>query len=373
MKTLLVSIAALSAVAFAIPALTNSGADSASQAPKAKDDADVLYGTIKQARAELREMRTLAGLHAHPSGPHIDPAGHHEGESPEAQARERNERDGHEDGGEGRGHEAGGERGHGEGGEEGHGEGGERGHKEGGERGQGEGGERGHQEGGEKGHGDEGGRGHEEGRRGGEEHSEGRGNAKLAKHVKTYKNGALLTLQYNPATQAFVGSVKNTTGKPLSEVRVEIHLSNGVELGPTMRTDVKPGASLDVELSALDQKFTTWVTHPEAGNEEEHSAGDEEAERHGGREAGGEHSEGRESGERGEHGRGEAREGEHGGGEESKGEHGGGEAHEGGHGEGAAASDGRPTSGKLRAVHNQVNLLRGEMRAFKADLKAMKK
>ena len=313
--------------------------------------ADNLYAEIKQSRKELREMRIAAGLHAHAAGPHIDPEGHHANDSPEQQARERNEGEGHEDGG---GHERGGERGHREGGERGHREGGERGHREGGERG--------HREGGEQ------------------SARAGDRIAKSAKHVLTYKNGARLTLQYNPAIQAFIGNVTNTTKKPLEDVRVEIHLSNGTELGPTKRTTVKPGQTIPVELGAFGEEFTHWTTHPEAGNEEAHGEGDEESERAGGGHGGerGGHAER----ERGEHGgkgshsereRGEHR-GERGGhAERERGEHGGegggrGHSHdgagEGGHGVGDAS---------LRPVYNQLQLLRGEMAAFAEDLKKREK
>jgi hypothetical protein len=166
------------------------------------------------------------------------------------------------------------------------------------------------------------------------------------KHDLTYRNGARLVLQYNPLTQAFVGSVQNTTKETLSQVRVEIHLSNGLELGPTKRIDLKAGTTIPVELSALGQKFTHWVTHPEAGIEEAHGPGEEETEGHSGREARGEHA----RRERGEHGRREA-----------------------GHGEGGEASGNRPGAASLRPVYNEIQLLRGEMRAFSADIKAKKK
>lgn len=145
-------------------------------------------------------------------------------------------------------------------------------------------------------------------------------------------------------------------------MRVEIHLSNGVELGPTRRIDLKAGKSIPVELSALDQTFTHWVTHPEAGNEEAHGPGEEEDEGHSGREPRGEHSrrEGGERSERGEHG-----DREHG---ERHGEGG-----ERGHGEGGEGAGNRPGAASLRPVYNQLQLLRGEMRAFNADLEAKKR
>jgi hypothetical protein len=82
--------------------------------------------------------------------------------------------------------------------------------------------------------------------------------------------------------------VQNTTSRILSEVRVEIHLSNGVELGPTKRIDLKPDQNIPVELSAANQRFIWWTTHPEHGSEEGHSPGHEE----GGREGSGEHGQG---------------------------------------------------------------------------------
>jgi hypothetical protein len=163
---------------------------------------------------------------------------------------------------------------------------------------------------------------------------------KNQKHNHVYRNGAQLTLEYNTATQAFVGHVKNTTKQWLPQVRVEIHLSNGRELGPTKRINLAPGKTIPVELSALDQKFTAWVTHPEAGTEEGHGPGSEESEGHAAR-------------EKGEHGAG--------GGDEGSGEHG---------REGEKGGE-RPASA-FRPVENQLLLLRGEMRAFKADLKAKK-
>lgn len=310
-----------------------------------QDEADKLYALVTQARAEIREIRQAAGLHAHASGPHIDPPGHHDGESEADRARERKEGEGHEDGE----HREDRERGHREGREREHGE---REHREGRERGHREGRERGeHSDRGEHRERSE----HGERERGEHGNREGTRNrmAKLEKHDKTYKNGARLTLKYNPATQAFGGNVQNTTKKTMSQMRVEIHLSNGVELGPTKRVDLKPGETTPVELSAVDQKFSHWVTHPEAGNEEAHADGDEESERHAGghRSERGEHS----NRERGEHDR---EQGEHA--RSEKGEHGQSGGHE-AHTKAAAS---------LRPISNQIQLLRGELKALKADLKA---
>ena len=43
--------------------------------------------------------------------------------------------------------------------------------------------------------------------------------------------GARLIMNYDPAANAFTGTVENTTNNTLTNVRVEVHLSNGTELG----------------------------------------------------------------------------------------------------------------------------------------------
>jgi hypothetical protein len=44
--------------------------------------------------------------------------------------------------------------------------------------------------------------------------------------------------------------VENVAEKILSRVRVEVHLSNGNELGPTKPINLVPGKKVDVTLSA---------------------------------------------------------------------------------------------------------------------------
>ena len=122
------------------------------------------------------------------------------------------------------------------------------------------------------------------------------------------RGGARLILNYDAASNAFTGTVENTTGSVLSNVRVEVHLSNGTELGPTTPVDMAPGEVLSVNLPATQESFAGWIAHAEVGRGE---GGDE----HGGS---GEHGGGGESG------------GEHGGGGESSGEHGSGGERRGG-------------------------------------------
>ena len=94
--------------------------------------------------------------------------------------------------------------------------------------------------------------------------------------------GARLILEYSSEDNAFVGTVQNTTGETLSQVRVEVHLSNGVELGPTTPQDLEAGQTVDVTLGAGDQTFEGWASHAEVGASEHGHAG----------ESGGEHGAG---------------------------------------------------------------------------------
>ena len=77
--------------------------------------------------------------------------------------------------------------------------------------------------------------------------------------------GAHLVLEYDAASNMFVGTVENTINASLSHVRVEIHLSNGVELGPTKSIGLDPGERVGVILAASSQPFQTWGAHPEVG------------------------------------------------------------------------------------------------------------
>ena len=119
-------------------------------------------------------------------------------------------------------------------------------------------------------------------------------------------------MNYDATSNAFVGTVENTTGNILSNVRIEVHLSNGTELGPTTPVDMAPGEVLRVNLPATAAPFTGWIAHAEVG----------------GGEAGGEHGGGQSGGS--EHGGGGESGGEHGGGGESGGEHGSGGERRGG-------------------------------------------
>jgi hypothetical protein len=106
------------------------------------------------------------------------------------------------------------------------------------------------------------------------------------------RNGAHLIMSHDEATNSFKGTVKNTTGAILPQVRVEVHLSNGVELGPTPSIDLAPDETRPIVLQAMGPPFDRWTAHPEVGPST--GSGGE-----GGAEGGGEHGQGGEGAEGG--------------------------------------------------------------------------
>lgn len=165
------------------------------------------------------------------------------------------------------------------------------------------------------------------------ESDEGEESGDLLALDETYdlvRKGARLILRYDASNSSFVGTVQNTTGSVLEKVRVEVHLSNGTELGPTTPVDLEPGESAEVSLAATEAPFTGWTPHAEVG-EGEHGSGSE---------GGGEHGEGGE--------------GEHGGGSgdgEGGGEHGSDGGGEGGEGGGEHRSGGEGGEGGSSGEH----------------------
>ena len=93
-------------------------------------------------------------------------------------------------------------------------------------------------------------------------------------------------VSYYDSENAFVGTVENVSEVTLKRVRVEIHLSNGVELGPTPSVDLAPGEIVDVRLDATSQPFETWSAHAEVGGGDgggEHGEEGEGSGEHGGK------------------------------------------------------------------------------------------
>jgi hypothetical protein len=77
------------------------------------------------------------------------------------------------------------------------------------------------------------------------------------------RNGLELHLVYAPELGTFFGTVRNTTEQKLCAVRVEIHLSSGVELGPTKPKDLDAGAKTGVMLGVAGKQVDRWTAHPE--------------------------------------------------------------------------------------------------------------
>ena len=96
----------------------------------------------------------------------------------------------------------------------------------------------------------------------------------------TTRNGVRLILSYDRKSFSFNGTVENVTNKILKSVRVEVHLSDGTELGPTSPIDLPPGKKDNINLSAKDLTFSWWKAHPEVGEGEHgHKHGHEQKEK----------------------------------------------------------------------------------------------
>lgn len=131
--------------------------------------------------------------------------------------------------------------------------------------------------------------GHEEGPGPGKESGQ---DLALTDVYDAVRNGARLRLAYDQASDSFRGIVQNTANETLCRVRVEVHLSNGTELGPTNPVDLPAGGVLMGELPAAGETFDRWSAHAETSPS---VGGDEHSE-------GGEYGLGGEHGEGGEHG-----------------------------------------------------------------------
>ena len=84
--------------------------------------------------------------------------------------------------------------------------------------------------------------------------------------AREVRNGVELIVNYDSTRQWFTGTVRNTTSATVTQVRVEVHLSNGVELGPTPRVDLAAGETRSIELDAGGQTFSWFTIHVEIGS-----------------------------------------------------------------------------------------------------------
>ena len=94
---------------------------------------------------------------------------------------------------------------------------------------------------------------------GGEQGSGGEGSGATLGLGETFdmvRGGARLILGYDAPSNSFKGTVENTTNSVLSRVRIEVHLSNGTELGPTAPVDLAPG-----EVVAVNLPSTAGIVH----------------------------------------------------------------------------------------------------------------
>ena len=79
--------------------------------------------------------------------------------------------------------------------------------------------------------------------------------------------GTRLVMSYDPAINAFTGTVQNTTSYRLLNVRVEVHLEDGTELGPTPPIDLAPDEVQQVELQSTVPSFIGWVALVRIGSQ----------------------------------------------------------------------------------------------------------
>ena len=77
------------------------------------------------------------------------------------------------------------------------------------------------------------------------------------------RKGSRLILSFDKESSYFIGTVENLTEKTLTRVHIEVHLSNGAELGPTEPIDLESGKKADVKLSTEGQSFEWWKAHAE--------------------------------------------------------------------------------------------------------------
>ena len=89
------------------------------------------------------------------------------------------------------------------------------------------------------------------------------------------RKGVRLVMSYDAEDNSFNGTVENTTGETLREVRVEVHLSNGRELGPTTPVDLDPAMEREVRLVATGSDFDAWTPHAEVGAGEHGGSGED--------------------------------------------------------------------------------------------------
>lgn len=112
-----------------------------------------------------------------------------------------------------------------------------------------------------------------EGSESGSATEEGGRQLQLTQTYDQVRSGVRLQIGYDSEANAFIGTAQNTTSQIIQRVRVEVHLTQGTstisaELGPTTPTDIQPGETLEINLSAAGEVFSDWSPHAETGSGE---------------------------------------------------------------------------------------------------------
>lgn len=95
------------------------------------------------------------------------------------------------------------------------------------------------------------------------------------------RSGARLNLSFDADTNAFTGTVENTSDDPLCELKVEVELSNGNELKSSPPVDLAAGEQLDISIDASGQTFDSWDASTDSeerdhDNDDDHDDSDED-------------------------------------------------------------------------------------------------
>ena len=81
----------------------------------------------------------------------------------------------------------------------------------------------------------------------------------------SFAAGSSWLMGFEQGAERFSGTVRNMTSQTVRDARIEIHLSNGVELGPTP-VEGDAGDTLPVELDARGQTLDWSSGHVEPGS-----------------------------------------------------------------------------------------------------------
>lgn len=89
----------------------------------------------------------------------------------------------------------------------------------------------------------------------------------LGKSYDRVQNGVRLLMSFDVRSNSFTGSLENTTENTIEKVRVKIHLSNDLDLGPTNPVDLKPGQKRFIQLMPPGKDFDGWTAGVQVGGD----------------------------------------------------------------------------------------------------------